>query len=125
MSRAKRYISHSSVSPVKISVASDTLSATRKMLLTCIIERGENLSTNVPPSSMKKTVGTPLTAITTPTARGSPVTSKTSQGNAIRSNWSPIADSPPAPQSRRKLRMRRSCQKDPFRCASSTVVLPT
>ena len=62
------------------------LSATRKMLLTCIIARGENLSTSEPPRSMKKTVGTPLTATTAPTARGSPVTSKTSQGNVIKSN---------------------------------------
>ena len=67
-------------------MANAVLKTTRIALLVCIIRCGEKRSTSDPPMSMKKTVGMLLTAMIVPTASGSPVMSKTSQGKVIRSN---------------------------------------
>lgn len=52
-------------------------STMRVTLLAFMIGSGKNLSTKEPPSSMKKTVGMPLTAMTALTAKGSTVTIST------------------------------------------------
>ncbi len=70
-----------------------------------MITRGEMRSVMAPPSSMNTALGMPSSAKTMPSANGSPVSLSTSQGVAMKANWSPRMEVVAPEKSRRKSRM--------------------